>query len=81
MLVVGTNDRMALGKSNVHKDDPDKTLAMFTDTIAKMACKDNVTLVPVPRGGHNPFDGPKAVFDENKAAIIAAVAAFVAKTA
>ena len=27
MLVVGTADRLAVGKSNVHKDDQDKTMA------------------------------------------------------
>lgn len=79
--MLGTNDRLSIGKSNVYKDDQSKTMAIFTDTVEKMACKETVTLLPVPRGGHNPFDSPKAVFEDNKTAIIKAVAAFVVQTA
>jgi hypothetical protein len=63
---------------NIHKGDATKTMAMFTDTIASMPCKDKVVLHVVPGGGHNPFDSPKKTQAETNAAIIDAIAAFVA---
>jgi predicted alpha/beta-hydrolase family hydrolase len=80
MFVVGTSDTTSLGKLNVYQGDSVKTMAMFTDTIAEMACKDNVVLHAVPGGGHNPFEGPKQTQDANNAETVRAVAAFVAQT-
>ena len=54
-------------------------MRVLTDAIDRMAAKDTVELLTVPRAGHNPLDTPKSVRVESHKEILAAVQAFIAR--